>query len=75
MERKTSISKWNKELSDLRYSCKMKGLDPLQISKKIESHRDNEVKVILFDGALKKISDDINIKRGKASIMHFMRKS
>ena len=75
MERKTSISKWNKELSDLRYSCKMKGLDPLQISKKIESHRDNEVKVILFDAALKKISDDINIKRGKASIMHFMRKS
>ena len=73
MERKTSISKWNKELSDLRYSCKMKGLDPLQISKKIEAHRDNEVKVILFDEALKKISDDINIKRGRASIMYFMK--
>ena len=75
IERKGTINKWNKELSDLRYSCKMNGLDVIKTDKKIEAHRDNEVKLLLFDKCLKKIHDKLHVKTGKSSIMFFMKKT
>ena len=75
IERKGTINKWNKELSDLRYSCKMNGLDVIKTDKKIEAHRDNEVKILLFDNCLKKIHDKLHVKTGKSSIMFFMKKT
>lgn len=74
LDRKSNMDKWHKEMADLRYKLKMDGLDASQMSKKIESYRDKEVKILLFDECLKKIHDKINIKTGKASITHFFHK-